>query len=649
MFKLFSGKKKNEEVSLENLVENNSNFLDILSPDSIEENDNYMRLGSNYVRTLAVAHFSNEVYIGFLDKLHNLGANVSVVHHIEPMSSDAMIKALDKAVTEYKSQLHDARIKTSEQRTIENNIKDATILLENLTSSDSEIFNEHMFVHVQASSLQELNRVTQSVQNAVNKSLKLFAPTYRMRDAFESCLPLNQNKLKELTYRNFDAEALSSLFPFDESELLHDKGIIKGRNMKTKNLVMVDHDALINRHEYVCGPSGSGKSTYLWGDMMRRWGQGVKIRVIDPKGEFGKKFKRLDGEWVKISPTNDKVINPFEITSTTILRDEAGNPIESSLLHRKISNLKTMFTLMYHNLKENQVSMSLLEKAIIKTYNDKGINWDTDFSNFTSKDYPVMQDLYETIAELMKQDEFKQLNDLYQVLYQYVEGSYSKAMNGPTNVDLSKDLIAFDLWDLKDDAELQKVAMYNILTFLEEDAVRDMDVVQVYVDEAHILADRRNPLAMKFLANMYKLIRSFNGGVTSATQQVRDFLSATDGQRNYGEAVILNSVSKLYLPMSQKEFDIIVDQTSQSFSEEEERILVMKNADRNESAGKGVYTVGSTKISLQVELHPAELQLWDYERFETEYRHVRNNDDILIPTRRSEVVEEKPIELVKVK
>lgn len=627
------GKKK--EQSLENFVDDHSTFLDILSPDSIEEHDTYMRFGSNYVRTLVVAHFSNHVIGGFLDNLHSIGSNVSIIHHIEPTSTDAMIKSLDKAIIEYNSQLHDARLRTSERQSIEHNIKDATILLDSLTSSNSELFNEHMFIHIQALSLEELNRITHIVKTMTNRHLKAITPTNRMFDAFVSVLPLNTNKCKELTYRNFDAEALSSLFPFDESEVISDRGIIKGRNLKTNSIVMVDHDQLLNRHEYVCGPSGSGKSTYLFGDMLRRWIQGVRIRVIDPKGEFGNKFKHIGGEWIKISPMNDAVINPFEIMNTVLIKDDEGNDIDSSLLHRKISNLKTMFTLMYAGLKDDPVAKALLEKALVMVYQnqEKHISWDTDFSTLSSTDYPTMSDLYELIEKLLKENkEFQPLSGLYQILYQYVEGSYSKAMNGHTNVDLSNDLISFDLFDLKNEEDLQKVAMYNILTFLEEDAVKDKEIVQIYVDEAHMLADPRNPLAMKFLADMYKLLRSFKSGVTSATQQVGDFLSAVEGTKNYGEAVILNSISKLYLPMSREELHTIMNKTSENFSEEEQQLLIIKDADRTKSAGKGVYMIGSTKVSLQVQLTPTELQLWDPQRFKNEYPHIRSQNDILLPS-----------------
>lgn len=69
---------------------------------------------------------------------------------------------------------------------------------------------------------------------------------------------------------------------------------------------------------------------------------------------------------------------------------------------------------------------------------------------------------------------------------------------------------------------------------------------QVYVDEAHYLADPKVPVAMENLFIMMKVFRSLNCGVTSATQSIQDFFSARDEMRNYGEAVIDQSVQRLF-------------------------------------------------------------------------------------------------------
>jgi hypothetical protein len=59
---------------------------------------------------------------------------------------------------------------------------------------------------------------------------------------------------------------------------------------------------------------------------------------------------------------------------------------------------------------------------------------------------------------------------------------------------------------------------------------------------------------MKFLHQIYKHIWKYGGGATIATQQIADFLSAQEGHRNYGQAIIGNSISQLILSLKEKEY-----------------------------------------------------------------------------------------------
>ncbi|MDA6131103.1 hypothetical protein OSK38_27520, partial [Escherichia coli] len=91
---------------------------------------------------------------------------------------------------------------------------------------------------------------------------------------------------------------------------------------------------------------------------------------------------------------------------------------------------------------------------------------------------------------------------------------------------------------------------YNIMSHITYTAINgNGDPMQAVFDECHVIADPNIPLAMQQLYFMLKVLRSFNVGVTTATQSIKDFLSAKDDKRNYGEAVINQSVQRMYLPM----------------------------------------------------------------------------------------------------
>src|SRR5690606_7549090 len=162
-----------------------------------------------------------------------------------------------------------------------------------------KIFLFHTLIHLVASSMDELDQLTTTVKSKFSKIGIIHNPTDRAVDAFRSFLPLNDNKVEELTYKMTNSEAISYFFPFHENEMFSQTGLIKGRNMTTGNVVIVDDTTLLNRHEFVIGISGIGKSTYLFANMTNKHMLGRKIITVDPKGEFGRNYKDLGGAWVK--------------------------------------------------------------------------------------------------------------------------------------------------------------------------------------------------------------------------------------------------------------------------------------------------------------------------------------------------------------
>src|SRR5699024_10769560 len=126
-----------------------------------------------------------------------------------------------------------------------------------------------------------------------------------------------------------------------------------------------------------------------------------------------------------------------------------------------------------------------------------------------------------------------------QTLRAYAKGTYANVFNGYTNVDITSDLISYDLFSVYNNKRLQKPLYFLLLSSLRDEIMNgDKKPTQLYIDEAHIIADPRVTVAMEYLYEMMKVVRSFNCGITSATQQIEDFLSAKDSNRNYGDAVI---------------------------------------------------------------------------------------------------------------
>ncbi len=126
------------------------------------------------------------------------------------------------------------------------------------------------------------------------------------------------------------------------------------------------------------------------------------------------------------------------------------------------------------------------------------------------------------------------LDTFASILLTYVNGSSSRMFNAHTNVNLTSDLIRFDLKDNEDESQDQPAVMFNIVSFLWDEITKEKTTrKKLYIDEAHIMADPANPRSMKFLSHIYKRIRKYQGGVTAATQEISDFLFC-GGQKTTG-------------------------------------------------------------------------------------------------------------------
>lgn len=610
--KLFSFKKKKNESLFEGSFQGyNEHILTALSPDHIHEGENYIKTGSNFTRTLLILDYEPVIHQTRVQQLNEMSENVSFTYFLEEYNTQEVKSQLSKSIRQNRMKLNARFTDEAQKADSEAQMDSATSILQSLAMGSDKIFLFHTLVHLVTNSLDELNNLTTFVKSRIGAIGTTQAPSIRAMDAFQSFLPLGKNHVEELTYRMINSEGVSYFFPFHENEMFTQKGIIKGKNTTTGNVVIVNDDELLNRHEFIIGISGSGKSTYIFQDMMKKWILGRKIIVIDPKGEFGKIFKELGGEWVKFKLKGGNKINPFDLPKINRELSEEVEKETGNVLLSKITQLLTMFKLMFPTMTDLQED--ILSKRIIETYEEKGITDETNTSTLKNTDLPIMQDFDNNLKKFKESnpDQYNKIADFHTTLEVYTNGLYSNLFNGHTTVNASNDLIAYDIKDFTDNEKVQRILYYNLLSHNTYEILNgDGRLTQFYIDEAHLIADPKVPLAMQYVHFMMKVLRSFNCGVSPATQSIKDFLSAKDEKKNYGEAVITQAVQRLYLPMTESEVSYLETNLAHVFSEEEKSTLILRDGDKNEQAGKGIFFSGSKKIKLQVQLTEMEKDLW---------------------------------------
>ena len=158
--------------------------------------------------------------------------------------------------------------------------------------------------------------------------------------------------------------------------------------------------------------------------------------------------------------------------------------------------------------------------------------------------------MYQQIERMKDSEEDKErfdiIRDFYYILDSYVNGS-NTLFNGTTNIDVTTDLLSFDLKSLQNEADIQGAAYLNTFSFLWDEITKNRtENIKLFVDEFHFLT--QNPDASTFFYQAYKRFRKYNAGAIAGTQQIQDVLDGTmDNGRNVGEAIIGNSYTKLFL------------------------------------------------------------------------------------------------------
>ncbi|MCI0767293.1 protein TrsE [Bacillus sp. TL12] len=593
MFKL-KGKKKKEEQTFQRF-----SVADQIAPAIFEEEKDYIQVGDAYERVLCITDYPSVSSIGFLSKLYRLEGNISFTYHVEPTSSANMIKDFSNSIEELESRLLSGKLNPEMRKRAEQELESANNMLEDLVANDTGgMLLVHFLIRLHAESLEQLKKLTDKVNNAFSaRNLFAYVPNSRMQDAFESCLPILENKVGEYTRRNMDTKAFSTFFPFDETELFSKRGIAMGKNMKTKSLIVVNKWELSNRNGIILGQSGYGKTTTKHMLMLRDFMEGIRIFNLDPEGEDTELVQKLGGQVIELSNTTDTIINPLQVFYERDAKKK-GNPLLEHL-----ERVKVFFKIMRPSMTIDE--LAVLDAYLVELYESEPFNitFDTNFEQKQAHEFPILADLYELLMKKLEEGD-DTLKLFSYVLKQYVSGANNRIFNEPTNVDLDNQLISFDISRLGVGSALQLCAMFNATSFLWDEITKTKGRKTLFLDELHVFADPHNPQSMEFIYQIWKRIRKYGGSVWGATQQVEELLRASDGKKNYGGAVIENSLMKMFLPLAEKSIHDLMTKAHIKFSDNERRIL----KPRKKNKGEGIFIYADKRVHLQIE--PTEVE-WE--------------------------------------
>ena len=555
--------------------------------------------------------YKAQVAAGWLSLLINAGDGIDVDLFLSKQPKERMVQKLGQQL-----RINHSKIKeVSDTNTDYDNLDDAICsgyFLKDGLAENEDFYYMNLLITITASSVDELEwREREMKKLLLSHDISTTSCIFREEQAFLSSLPLVslEKHLYERSKRNVLTRGAASCYPFVSFEMCDDNGILLGVNKFNNSLTIVDiFNSMVykNANISILGTSGAGKTFLMQLMALRMRRKGIQVFIVAPlKGhEFYRACQNIGGEFIQISPASKNCINVMEIRKSDKTADELldGVVIEKSALASKIQRLHIFFSLLIPDMTHEE--KQLLDDALIKTYEEKGITHDNEslISPDNPEEYrkmPVLGDLYETLAT------DKQTKRLANILNRLVNGSAS-TFSQQTNVNLENKYTVLDISELSGD--LLPVGMFVALDYVWDKAKENRTVEKaIYIDECwQLIGGTGNHLAAEFVLEIFKIIRGYGGSAVCATQDLNDFFALDDGK--YGKGIINNCKTKIVLNLEDEEAQRV--QSILRLSEAE--LMEITHFER----GNGLISTNNNNISVEFKCSELEKNLITTDRRE---------------------------------
>ncbi len=617
---------KKEEDSI--FKRNEKDIKSLIAPGGIDASyTNHLEIASSrtrYARSMVVANLPRMcTFPEFLRGMYTFGdINVSVF--INPVSEASSQTDLNRTINELESERIVAldRGDINRERIIAQKRMEAEELRDAIAAGFNKLFDSSIIATIFAYSMDELDRYTELLSNEMSKNLIDIKPAWAIQDeAFRSNLPFSDNILTKS--HTFDRRAMSTVFPFFNSEVGHENGIPLGFNKQTGLPILYDNfsSSLNNYNMVIFGKSGAGKSVTIKTITARSAVlMGIESLALDAEGEYGIVAEALGGVNVTLSPNSKTVINLFDIEPEIIKDEITGKERTVLSVENKVEDvtngLLTMARGSTRSQEVNELTKQIISESVAEEYaalgitnnveslyerDDKGkIDISQNYLGRTKKQMPTIGSWYKRICRKATENENPDYRFHYsylvKVMKQYVR-EYQGQMayfDGQSTFELLDGVpfINIDISQLEE-RFARPLAQQIMLSWVWEKYVKKNSEdktkaakKRVLVDEAWMLLPY--PEAVDFLNTMARRARKRNVSLAVISQKFQDFYEKQEVQ-----AVLTSSDTKLFLAQDKSEIQYLKEVFK--LSEGEAGFLITCNR------GEGLLKVGGDSAILAIQ------------------------------------------------
>ena len=586
------------------------NFKSQIAPKGLQFNSNDFVISDKYATVLTVISYPRIVNDGYLSDLTNIpGVKVSIKHIPVPFSM--LRKMLDKELADLRAKYQQERDNTILER-IRQDMDSLEMFIQQFTASQSRTFDFQLHIMITADTKEELANKKVNLKTYLD-SMELVAVPLRFEQqrVLKSMLPIFEKQpIEDRIGTIMPSPTIATMYPFI-FDSLKDEGLSTLLGVEFSGGVVLFNQFLYqirkennrnNANMIILGASGSGKSTAAKLMIRSHIRNNYQLVCVDPEGELSEMTKNYGGEVIDLGKGGQYgMINPLEIVMDSDDNEISSQGLGYTILTSTLQTLKAFMKYYSPNVEEDV--LTLFGEMVLETYARFGIAYNTNFSNYKSKDFPIMQDVYVTVtSKLTSMTEKTHERDVLERLELKLRPLVKELQyyfNGHTTIDTTNDYLVFNIKEIMNsDVNIRNALLFNVLKYAWSLCLNPNKNTVLSVDEAHVLLGSQNELGAEFLAQVQRRARKYNTGTIIITQQPSDFVA--NNMIMHGKAIFDNASYYLVMGLRKQAVDdlaLLIDLNDN----EKENI-------KRYSQGEALFVCGNRRMQIDVTLTDSELE-----------------------------------------
>lgn len=590
-------------------ISDQKELINTIKNSTLTFHKNYWEFNNNFYAITTIKDYPNLVGDGWLIKLANLEQTNMVCNFID-LDKTQSLKMLDKAIERVNLNQLDTK-KSSAEKENELYLRNFNYLIDALKEENEKLKLTQIYFITYAKDLEKLKEINNHLYGVINECDMTYSNlSFQQEIALFNIF--NNTNFKDIksSSNEMATTTIAAMFPFIDNTLMDSKGLLMGQtssgvpyyfDIKTK-----DNNYRDSFNAFIVGKTGSGKTYNVKKQLNWLFLNKTRVFIIDPEREFHGFVNKYQAKVIDCGQAKSGLINPLQIFNNT--------------LQSHIRNLEQWFKLIFPDITDHIIS--ILEEILFEVYNQKNINFSTtekQLNDLKVNEWPILNDCYlvatkkfensKNIVEKEITGYLKQLSSI---------GAYGQLWNGYTTLELSlAKFIILDVYTLRNNKKMINAQLFLMLQFLENEAIKnknrnellveaEQEWVCIAVDEAHLLIDKHNLIALQFLYEMTKRARKYNTSVYIVTQNINDFVGDNDIKKQ-AEGIMNNCLYQFVHNLADKDLQDYNAILKASGGLNEFELQAISTAKQ----GDCLFTIGSHNRSfLHIQASDTEASAW---------------------------------------